>query len=70
MAEAVKDDGVSVKAKYVEAPPLVERQVLPIAKQPVVRLIPLAKVELAVAEVALKMVEERPAAKDEVAVVE
>ena len=44
-------------------------QVPPIEKQPLVRFTPLAKVEEAVAEVALKMEAERPAAKVEVAVV-
>jgi hypothetical protein len=45
---------------------VVGRQVLPTEKQPAVRLIPLAKVELAVFEVALKIEAERPAAKVEV----
>jgi hypothetical protein len=45
---------------------VVGRQVLLIAKQPEVRLIPLANVDDAVADVALKIVAERPEAKVEV----
>jgi hypothetical protein len=45
---------------------VVGRQVLPTAKQPEVRFSPFAKVELAVFDVALKIVAERPAAKVEV----
>ena len=46
--------------------PPVERQVPEIEKHPAVRLIPLAKVEVDVSEVALKMFAESPAAKVDV----